>query len=136
MQYLNNSSATRPQPRSCRGERAPSTARAPDSVGEFSPGMSDNSRGIMLIATAQSENTAMPALPEELMQRLHEANQHFQQAKEKLDGVEFHTPESRWPPAPPGVQFELDDVTREIDQVPTKGPSCLVPVNHRLTDAR
>jgi len=66
----------------------------------------------------------MPAVPQHLMQRLHEATERFQQAKQKLDGVELQTPESRAAAAAiRQAQGELDDVTREIDKVLSSAPS-------------
>ena len=61
----------------------------------------------------------MPPVPEQLMARLHEATEHLQQARKRLDGVDmFNTDESRTAAtALREAERELEDVTREIDDL-------------------
>jgi hypothetical protein len=68
----------------------------------------------------------MPPLPEDLMNRLHEANEHLQQARKKLDGADmFGTEESQEAAkALRAAEQEIEDVTRQIDgMLPKDAPS-------------
>jgi hypothetical protein len=59
----------------------------------------------------------MPHVPDELMTRLHEANEHLSQARKKLEGCDmFNTDESRSAAtALRAAEAEVEAVTREID---------------------
>ena len=60
----------------------------------------------------------MPAIPEELMTRLHEATEHLEQAKKQLDNAQmFNTDESRAAAAAlRKAEAELEEVTGEINR--------------------
>jgi hypothetical protein len=72
----------------------------------------------------------MPPIPEELMARLRQANEHLTQAKQKLDSAEmFNTDESRAAAAAlRQAEAELEQVTREIDgYLPPEAASAAPP---------
>jgi predicted deacetylase len=60
----------------------------------------------------------MPAVPEELMTRLHEANEHLEHARKQLDSAQmFNTDESRAAAAAlRKAEAELEEVTQEINR--------------------
>ena len=68
----------------------------------------------------------MSSLPDELMNRLHEANEHLHQARKKLDGVDMLGTEESKAAATElrAAEQELEDITREIDgRLPKDAPS-------------
>jgi exonuclease VII small subunit len=73
----------------------------------------------------------MPAIPENLMARLHQANEHFHQARLRLDAVDQMNQDQKRDVAAAlrAAEKELEDVTREVS-------SLLSPDTKPSADAR